>query len=83
MSERRQGIGEENALLRARWGPDADLQEIADGIHGLGQTGLCRFLCPEEGFSVGLREHARGADEIPGREGEAGVTMILLCGDVL
>jgi len=41
------------------------------------------FLGPEVGFGVRLGEDTWGADEVPGREGEAGIGVGLLGGDVL
>lgn len=61
---------------------DADLAEVADGVLGLGETEIGRLLRPEEGLGVRLRQHARRADQVPGCQGEAGLAVVLLRGDV-
>lgn len=68
-------------MLYGRTNPD--LHKVPDGIHRLGEPTFGRFLCPQEGFSVGLREHAGRADKVPRCERETCVTVVLLCCDVL
>ena len=71
------------ALLHARLGADADLEEVPDGVHGLYEPRLRRLVCPKIRLRVRLREHPRRADEVPRCKSEARVPVVLLGGDVL
>ena len=72
-----------HALLHARLGADADLEEVPDGVHGLDEPRLRRLERPEVRLRVRLREDAWRADEIPCGQREARVAMVLLRRDVL
>ena len=72
-----------HALLPVRLGADADLEKVADGVHGFDEPALRCFPCPEVRLCVRLWEDAWRADEIPCGQREARVTMVLLRGDVL
>ena len=65
------------------WSSDADLEKVPHGIHGFCEPPLRSAFCPEERLRVGLREHARGADEVPSGQRKTRVTVVLLGGNVL
>ena len=71
------------ALLHARLGADADLEEVPDGVHGLYKPRLRRLVCPEVRLRVRLREDPRRADEVPRGERKARVAVVLLRSNVL
>lgn len=73
----------EHSLSHVRGCPNADLQKVAHGIHGLGKAGVGRALRPQKGLGVGLREDAGRADKVPRCQRKAGIAVVLLCGDVL
>lgn len=72
-----------NALFHIRRRPNSNLQEIANGVHCLDKISLGGSLRPKVSLRIGLREDARGADEVPRGQREACVSMILLRRDVL
>ena len=56
----------------------AHLGEVPDSVFGFRETHVGSLARPEVRFGVGLREHARRADEVPRRERKARLAMILL-----
>ena len=54
-----------DALWEVGLGADADLEEVADGVHGLDEPGFRGLLRPEECFCVRLRQNAGRSNKVP------------------
>ena len=69
--------------MHIRWCPDTNFQKVSHRVHCFDQPCLCRSLRPQERLGIRLRKNARRTNQVPRRECEACVSMVLLSSDVL